>query len=178
MSNKLKRKAKSKVKEQIRKAAGANLSVMDVCRIREEAKRHADKMENEATARAFLGQLAVPLNILVHDYWPKTARKRAPQFIEEVLSLQDSWVRGIVTDEELENLLFDYTGFRMKDLITNGNGIVYRTFKVLDYMKFEDHEVGVCSRCGKRLINFGDVNFCSKCGTRVTWEVEENECTE
>lgn len=170
MSSKLKKKAKAKVKEQIRRAAGANVSVLDVCRIRENAKRQADRMESEATSRAFMAQLAVPLNVLVHDYWPKSAKKKAPKFIDEVLSLQDAWIRGIVTDEQLEDLLFDYTGLRMKDLIDCG--IKYRTFEVLDYMKFEDHEVGTCSRCGKRLVNYGDVNFCSKCGTRVVFKGE------
>jgi ribosomal protein S27AE len=138
-----------------------------VWQMHEIAKKQADKMEQEATARAFLGQLAIPLNILVHEHWPKSAKKKAPKFIDDVLSLQDSWIRGVVTDKELEDLLFEYTGLRMVDLIDCG--VKFRTFKVSNYRKLDDHEEGGCRKCGTMLANYGDTNFCPKCGTRLTW---------
>lgn len=34
--------------------------------------------------------LAIPLNVLVNDYWEKSARKRIPKFIEDVISLYEA----------------------------------------------------------------------------------------
>lgn len=159
----------SRMKKQIAYAKKNNIPIQDVWRMHEVAKKHADMMEQEATARAFLAQLALPLNLLVHDYWSKTAKRRAPKFISDLLSLNDSWIRGVVTDKELDDLLFDFTGKRMADIIDCG--VVYRTFEVTNYHKFDDHEEGGCRKCGTMLANYGDTNFCPKCGTRLNWVV-------
>ena len=55
-------------------------------------------MEQEATERAFLYMLSIPLIILFEDYWQKTAKKKAPKFIEDVASLYESVQMGIVTE--------------------------------------------------------------------------------
>lgn len=141
-----------------------------VLAMRAISKIQADKTEDEITVRAFLAQLAIPLNILVHEHWPKSAKKKAPKFIDDVLSLQDSWIRGVVTDEELEDLLFEYTGLRMVNLIDGG--VKFRTFEVTNYRKFDDHEEGGCRKCGTILANYGETNFCPKCGTRLNWNGE------
>jgi hypothetical protein len=50
------------------------LSPAEVLRMQEIAKREAMKMENEAIEKSFLFMLAIPLNVLVNDYWPKVQR--------------------------------------------------------------------------------------------------------
>lgn len=155
------------LKRQVQMARKRGMDPVDVLRMRKIAEKNSEKKEQEYTARAFLAQLAIPLNILVHEHWPKSARKKAPKFIDDVLSLQDSWIRGVVTDEQLEDLLFEYTGLRMVDLVDCG--VKYRSFKVENYRKLEDHEEGICCKCGTILANWGETNFCPKCGTRLTW---------
>ena len=107
-----------RVNQQIRKAKGAGMSTVQVAQMRAIAKKEADKMAEEAeriaTERAFLFMLAIPLNILVYDYWQKSAKKRMPEFIEKVLSLYDSVEKGVVTDQELADLLSEYGGIDFK----------------------------------------------------------------
>lgn len=97
----------NKVKSQMRKAKKQGLSANDLWRMKEIAKKQALEMEAVAIEKAFLYMLAIPLNILVNDYWPKTAKKRAPEFIQKVLSLYDSVQCHIVTDEDLAELLLN-----------------------------------------------------------------------
>ena len=100
----------SKVKQQIKRARKAGLTPVDILRMREVAKKEA----NKATDRAFLYMLAIPLNVLVNDYWPKSAKKRAPKFIDDVLSLYEAVEAGVVTDEQLRELLRDMAGLEVE----------------------------------------------------------------
>lgn len=103
----------NKIKQQMRRAKKVGMSPIDVLQMREIAKKEAEKMENRMADRAFLYMLAVPLNVLVNDYWPKTAKKKAPQFIDDVLSLWDSVCEGYVTDQELSALLEEFAGVKL-----------------------------------------------------------------
>lgn len=72
------------------------------------AKKASREMEQDATERAFLYMLAIPLNVLVdrglitHD--------NAADYIHDVASLFVSVQDGIVTDTELAELLKEYAG--------------------------------------------------------------------
>lgn len=121
--------AKSKVNQQINKACKSGMSPVDVYRLRESARKYTNERIDEIRAElraevekevleqarreAFLCSLAVPLNVLVNDYWAKSAKKRAPQFIEDVLSLYKSVEAGAVTDDDLKKLLSDYAGITL-----------------------------------------------------------------
>ena len=96
-----------------KKAKKAGLSPLEVLQMKEIAAKHAQAMENEATEKAFLFMLAIPLNVLVHEYWSKTAKKRAPKFIEEVISLYQSVEAGVVTEQQLADLLNEYVGIEV-----------------------------------------------------------------
>lgn len=102
------------MKKQINRARKAGISNVDLMRMQEVAKKEAKKMEAEATDKAFLYMLAIPLNVLVHDYWSKTAKKKAPKFIEDVISLYESVQAGAVTDEELAGLLNELAGVNVE----------------------------------------------------------------
>ena len=101
-------------KRQNRRAQRMGISNIDMCMIRESAKKQAKKMEKEAEEKAFLRMLAIPLNVLVNDYWPKTAKKKAQKFIEDVLSLCEAVECGVVTDEQLAELLEDMAGVKIE----------------------------------------------------------------
>lgn len=102
------------VKKQMQMAKKRGMNNVDLLRMREIAKKEAEKMEIEATERAFLYMLAIPLNILFHDYWQKSAKKRAPKFIEEVTKYYLAVQEGVVTDQELADLLFDLAGVKIE----------------------------------------------------------------
>lgn len=102
------------IKKQMQSAKRKGCSNIDLLYMREVARKEAEKMENEATERAFLYMLAIPLSILFNDYWQKSAKKRAPKFIEEVtkyyLAVQD----GQVSDQELADLLYELSGVKIE----------------------------------------------------------------
>jgi hypothetical protein len=104
----------NRMKNQINKARKSGISNVDLMRMKEVAKKEAKKMESDAVEKAFLYMLAIPLNVLVHDYWSKTAKKKAPKFIEDVISLYESVQAGVVTDEELAELLNELAGVNVE----------------------------------------------------------------
>ena len=108
----------NKVRKQMNKAKRAGLSNVDLAMIRENARKTAQEatkeMEQRATEKAFLYMLAIPLNVLVNDYWEKSAKKRIPKFIEDCMSLYEAVQNGNVSDEELADLLYEYSGVKIE----------------------------------------------------------------
>ena len=103
----------NKMHKQMQRAKKSGLTSADLLRMKMIAEKKSKEMEQEATERAFLYMLAIPLNVLVNDYWSKTAKKKAPKFIEDVMSLYDSVAEGVVTEKELAKLLYDYSGVKI-----------------------------------------------------------------
>lgn len=106
--------AKSKLKSQMQRARQMGMSMTDFAKIQQNAKKTAEEatkeMEQRATERAFLYMLSIPLNVLVSDYWEKSAKKRIPKFIEECMSLYEAVQNGNVSDRDLSDLLKEYAG--------------------------------------------------------------------
>lgn len=94
--------------QQMNKVKKAGLTNVDLLRMKEIAKKQSEAMESVAIEKAFLFMLAIPLNVLVNDYWSKTAKKKAPKFIEDVTSLYLSVQEGSVSAEDLADLLKEY----------------------------------------------------------------------
>lgn len=75
------------------------------------AQQAGREMEQNATERAFLYMLAIPLNVLAdrglitHD--------NADEYIKDVASLFLSVQNGVVTDQALADLLKDYAGIEL-----------------------------------------------------------------
>lgn len=69
---------------------------------------------SKATNDAFMLMLAIPLEVLAFDYWPKSAHKRLPKFLDEVLGLYDAYEAGVLTLEELREDLYKYGGIQIK----------------------------------------------------------------
>ena len=107
-------------KQQIR-ARKLGMSNVDLLMVKESAKKAAKTIEKEATERAFLYMLAIPLNVLFNDYWQKSAKKRAPKFIEDVMNLYDAVQQGVVSDKQLANLLYELAGVKIDADWMKGN---------------------------------------------------------
>ena len=93
---------------QKRKTAVYNLTQEQIDQIKAEAR-------NDAVDTAFTLMLALPLEILIGDgYWEKTAKRRLPKFLDEVLSLYDAWNKGVLTLEELREDLWNIGGIKLE----------------------------------------------------------------
>ena len=111
----------NKARKQHIKARNMGISNVDLLMVKESAKKAAKTIEKEATEKAFLYMLAIPLNVLFNDYWQKSAKKRAPKFIEDVMSLYDAVQQGVVSDKQLANLLDELAGVKIDADWMKGN---------------------------------------------------------
>lgn len=57
--------------------------------------------------------IVIPTNVLINDYWEKTAKKRIPQFVEDCMDLYKAWSEGIVSMEEMQELTEEYAGIKL-----------------------------------------------------------------
>ena len=57
--------------------------------------------------------LVIPTNILISDYWQKTAKKRIPEFVEQCISLYKAWEQGAVDMTEMQKLTEEYAGIKL-----------------------------------------------------------------
>lgn len=102
--------------QQNKKAFKQGLTPLQVAQMREIADKQARTMEDRATKEAFLAMLAIPLNVLISDYWPKAKPAKTKKFIDEVLSLYEAWEKDVVTSEQLNDFLFEYGGVKVEDI--------------------------------------------------------------
>lgn len=102
--------AKSKIRHQINKAKRNGIDMTQLAYIRESAKKHSEEILQEATDKALLLNLLVVCEILSHDYWEKSAKKRIPEFTEKYLNLLDAYQQKIVDWEQITEDLKEVTG--------------------------------------------------------------------
>lgn len=81
----------------------------------EKAKKKYEKKNEEIAKTILKMMIVVPTNVLINDYWEKTARKRIPKFVEDCLSLYDSLSKGAVKMQELQDLTEEYAKIRLID---------------------------------------------------------------
>lgn len=65
---------------------------------------------NKAVNQALVLLFTIPLEVLITDYWPKTAHKRGKEFTEKLLALYHKWEDGEVSMDELKADLWEYGG--------------------------------------------------------------------
>lgn len=82
--------------------------------VKAEVEAIKKQARDEAVEIALTLMLALPLKVLKDKYWVKTAKKRLPKFLDKVLSLYDSWDRGVLTMEELKEDLWEYGGIKLE----------------------------------------------------------------
>ena len=105
--------------EENKKKATFVMTEEEIMKIRKQEYDRARKTIHEKSdqiAEDILKMMIViPTNVLINDYWQKTAKKRIPQFVEDCLSLYKSWVEGNVSMEEMQNLTEEYAGIKLID---------------------------------------------------------------
>lgn len=106
-------------REQKKKKATFIMTEEEIMKIRKQEYDRARKTIHEKSdqiAEDILKMMIViPTNVLINDYWQKTAKKRIPQFVEDCLSLYKSWAGGNVSMEEMQNLTEEYAGIKLID---------------------------------------------------------------
>lgn len=68
----------------------------------------------EAVAEAMKLMLTIPLEVLAKDYWPRSAEKRCPGFVQKVLNLYEQYEAGKVSMESMVEDLWTYGGVRFE----------------------------------------------------------------
>lgn len=107
-------------KKVYQKAQKKGLSPFEVGRINHELElTHAKSMEEAAIVMA-----AIYTNVLVEEFWPKTAAKNLPKLNREVWYLYDSYLKGHVSLENVAayNKQVGQCEIRGKSLKLDGSG--------------------------------------------------------
>lgn len=69
----------------------------------------------EAAAKAFILMLALPLEVLItEEYWMKSAKKRIPKFIDDILNLYKAYEEGSISLEEMKEDLWTFGHIRLE----------------------------------------------------------------
>lgn len=84
-----------------------------------KAKRQLEA-QNKQTAETILRMmLIIPANVLIADYWQKSAKKRIPEFMKSCMDLYQAWQQGVVDIEQMQKLTEEYAGIDMSETISS-----------------------------------------------------------
>ena len=72
------------------------------------------KSEKVGIEKGMMFTLAVVLNLLIEDYWKKTAPKRVPKLAEDVVNLIDAIQCGVVDVEDCVDYVEKATGMKFQ----------------------------------------------------------------
>lgn len=73
-----------------------------------------EKIAEEATADAFALMIVIPMTVLMDYYWPKSYRKKIPEFVYHVLEYYSDWEDGKRDMDQMVQDLWDYAGLRIE----------------------------------------------------------------
>ena len=74
----------------------------------ERAKKLLMERNDELSEEIFKMMLVIPTNVLIEDYWKKSAKKRIPGFLEACMSLYEAWEAGAVDMDEMQKYTEEY----------------------------------------------------------------------
>ena len=97
-----------------RRRAGKKDKVVTYNLTQEQINQIKQEARDEAVGVALTLMLSLPLKVLKDKYWVKSAKRRLPKFLDNVLSLYDSWNKGSLTIEELREDLWEYGGIKIE----------------------------------------------------------------
>ena len=104
-------------REERKNSATFNMTREELEKIRKQEYDRARKTiqdKSDQIAEDILKMMIViPTNVLINDYWEKTAKKRIPQFVEDCMDLYKAWSEGIVSMEEMQELTEEYAGIKL-----------------------------------------------------------------
>lgn len=96
---------------------------------REKARQEFKAKTNNVALDIFKMMLIIPTNILVTEYWEKTARKRIPKFVDECLSIYEAWQQGAVDFEQMRSLAEEYSKIKFVEEGTSTANVIERRQK-------------------------------------------------
>ena len=82
--------------------------------IEKELKNNHEEVMNESINTAMILLLTLPLEVLMDRYWPKSYRKRIPEFTKYVLEYYERWQNGELDMDKLKEDLWEYGGVRLE----------------------------------------------------------------
>lgn len=83
--------------------------------VKKEIEKIKEEATNEAITTALILTLALPLEVLMDNYWKKSYAKRLPKFTEQILEYYSRWENGELDIEELKKDLWEYGGVRFEE---------------------------------------------------------------
>ena len=101
-------------KKTMKKAFKNGYSPLDVAKMQAIAKHAAEDKMKEAKEEAFIDMLMIPCAVLAFDYWQKSAKKRIPDFVKEVVSLYESIEVGAVSRAEILQTFEELSGMKLE----------------------------------------------------------------
>lgn len=101
-------------KKTMKKAFKNGYSPLDVAKMQAIAKHAAIERINEAREEAFIDMLMIPCAVLAFDYWQKTAKRKMPDFVKEVVSLYESIEVGAVSRAEILETFEELSGMKLE----------------------------------------------------------------
>lgn len=104
-------------REQEKKTKTLVMTADELQKIRQQEFDKAKKLlmdrNDELTQEIWTMLLAIPTNVLIADYWPKTARQRIPEFVEKCMDLYRAWEQGAVDMTQMQELTEEYAGVKL-----------------------------------------------------------------
>ena len=80
----------------------------------DRAKKLLMDRNDELTQEIWFMLLAIPTNVLIADYWPKTARQRITEFVEKCMGFYRAWEQGAVDMTQMQELTEEYAGVKQQ----------------------------------------------------------------
>lgn len=120
MNNRAQRRAAAKKGKIIPKEKIYNLTESALNDMLQNERMEAYKKASELAGTKYANiawqlMLAIPCEVLIGDgYWAKTAKKKLPKFIDDCLSLYDSYNAGTLTLAEMRKDIKENAGIELK----------------------------------------------------------------
>lgn len=116
MSNRAIRRAMAKQDKAVPKEKVYTLTESQIADMLEKERRKAyEEASKKSIDIAWQLMLAIPCEVLLgDDYWPKTAKKKLPKFVNDCLSLYDSYNADVFTLAELREELWKWGGVKLE----------------------------------------------------------------
>ena len=121
-------------KAQGKKTKVYNMTAIELDNIRkqeyERAKKEILSRVDELSSEILKMMIVIPTNVLINDYWEKTAERRIPKFVEDCLELYDSWQKGSVSMEDMQSLTERYAKIKLVNPHTSTGRVLERRKEV------------------------------------------------
>lgn len=82
--------------------------------IERENKERIEQIKKQSVSEALVLLFALPLEVLMDYYWPKTYQRKLPEFTSHLLDYYDDWQNGKLDLNDLQKDLWEFGGVRFE----------------------------------------------------------------